>query len=161
MVVLPQLLSGLEAHLSADHAAAEAAAARAQPLRRARRHVSGAVPRGDPSGESSGGNIVLSVPAFGRTLRLNLSRSSAFLSEGFAVEERRGGERSAAPRRLSETQLCFYSGSVINHTNSLASVSTCGGLVNPFTSSGGSRGRREGGRKGGVFPFSLCLIPSS
>lgn len=46
------------------------------------------------------------------------------------MEERRG-DQSAALSRLSEKQLCFYSGSVINHTSSLASVSTCGGLVNP------------------------------
>lgn len=31
---------------------------------------------------------------------------------------------------LSKNQLCFYSGAIINHTDSLASVSTCGGLVN-------------------------------
>ncbi|XP_075867665.1 A disintegrin and metalloproteinase with thrombospondin motifs 17 isoform X4 [Nelusetta ayraudi] len=123
-VVLPRLLSGLEAHLSAHHAAAVAPAAARH---RARRHTSGHP--GNGGGSSGGDNIVLSVPAFGRTLQLNLTRSSAFLSGDFTVEERRGGERSAAPRRLSETQLCFYSGSVVNHTSSLASVSTCGGLT--------------------------------
>ncbi|KAI3376827.1 hypothetical protein L3Q82_000404 [Scortum barcoo] len=73
-------------------------------------------------------NIVLSLPAFGRNLYLDLTRDSKFLSGDFVVEERHKNQ-SAAVRRLSEGQLCFYHGSIINHTDSLASVSTCGGLT--------------------------------
>ncbi|XP_078114001.1 A disintegrin and metalloproteinase with thrombospondin motifs 17 [Sander vitreus] len=114
--VVPRLLSGQEAHLSPDHTA--------RTLRR----------RGQRSLDAPGGghsdpdNIILSLPAFGRSLYLNLTRDSAFLSGDFVVEERLG-EQSAAVSRLSTKQLCFYSGSIINHTDSLASLSTCGGLT--------------------------------
>uniref|UniRef100_A0A8D0CTY3 ADAM metallopeptidase with thrombospondin type 1 motif 17 n=1 Tax=Sander lucioperca TaxID=283035 RepID=A0A8D0CTY3_SANLU len=110
------LLSGQEAHLSPDHTA--------RTLRR----------RGQRSLDAPGGghsdpdNIILSLPAFGRSLYLNLTRDSAFLSGDFVVEERLR-EQSAAVSRLSTKQLCFYSGSIINHTDSLASLSTCGGLT--------------------------------
>ncbi|TDH16758.1 hypothetical protein EPR50_G00001340 [Perca flavescens] len=114
--VVPRLLSGKEAHLFPDHTA--------RTLRR----------RGQRSLDAPGGghsdpdNIILSLPAFGRSLYLNLTRDSAFLSGDFVVEERLG-EQSAAVSRLSTKQLCFYSGSIINHTDSLASLSTCGGLT--------------------------------
>lgn len=112
--MVPRLLSGLEAHLSSG-----------TPRHRAHRSLDA------QWGEHlEPNNIILSVPGFGRTLYLNLTRSRNFLSGDFVVEERRG-DQSAALSRLSEKQLCFYSGSVINHTSSLASVSTCGGLVNP------------------------------
>uniref|UniRef100_A0A4W6D1F4 ADAM metallopeptidase with thrombospondin type 1 motif 17 n=1 Tax=Lates calcarifer TaxID=8187 RepID=A0A4W6D1F4_LATCA len=114
--VVPRLLSGQEAHLSADHTV--------RALRR----------RGQRSLDAAGGghfdpdNIILTLPAFGRDLYLNLTRDSTFLSGDFVVEERRG-DQSAAVRRLSTNQLCFYSGSIVNHTGSLASLSTCGGLT--------------------------------
>uniref|UniRef100_A0A7N6B0L1 ADAM metallopeptidase with thrombospondin type 1 motif, 17 n=1 Tax=Anabas testudineus TaxID=64144 RepID=A0A7N6B0L1_ANATE len=73
-------------------------------------------------------NILLSLPAFGRNLHLNLTRDNMFLSGGFVVEERRS-DHIAAVSRLSTKQLCFYSGSIVNHTDSLASISTCGGLT--------------------------------
>lgn len=117
--MVPRLLSGLEAHLPSDHTV--------HTLRhRAQRSLDS--PGG---GHSDPDNIILSVPAFGRSLYLNLTRSRKFLSGDFVVEERRR-DQSAALSRLSTNQLCFYSGSVVNHTGSLASVSTCGGLVNPF-----------------------------
>lgn len=113
--VVPRLLSGQEAHLSADHTVRAL-------RRRGQRSLDGR--HSDPD------NIILTLPAFGQDLYLNLTWDSRFLSGGFEVEERLG-EQSAAVRRLSTEQLCFYSGSIINHTDSLASVSTCGGLVSP------------------------------
>ena len=112
------LLSGLEAHLSSDPT-----------LRTSRSRAQRSL---DSSwgGNSDPDNIIVSVPAFGRKLYLNLTRSRLFLSREFVVEERRS-DQDAALSRLSANQLCFYSGSVINHTSSLASVSTCGGLVTP------------------------------
>ena len=85
---------------------------------------------GGGGGPSDPDHIILSLPAFGRNLYVNLTRDSGFLSGDFVVEERRR-DQSAAVSRLSTNQLCFYSGSIVNHTDSLASVSTCGGLVNP------------------------------
>lgn len=116
--MVPRLLSGQEAHLSADHTV--------RALRR----------RGQRSLDVAGGghsdpdNLILTLPAFGHDLYLNLTWDRRFLSGDFEVEEKLG-EQSAAVRRLTTEQLCFYSGSIINHTDSLASVSTCGGLVNP------------------------------
>ncbi|XP_056234445.1 A disintegrin and metalloproteinase with thrombospondin motifs 17 isoform X2 [Seriola aureovittata] len=114
--VVPRLLSGQEAHLSTDHTF--------RTLRR-RGQRSLDVPGG---GHSDLDNIILTLPAFGRDLYLNLTWDSTFLSGDFEVEERRR-DQSAAVRRLSMDQLCFYSGSIINHTDSLASMSTCGGLT--------------------------------
>lgn len=113
--MVPRLLSGQEAHLSAVHTL----------RRRGQRSLD--VPGG---GHRDPGHIILSVPAFGRSLYLNLSQDSGFLSEGFVVEERRR-EQPVDVSRLSTNQRCFYSGFVINHTDSVASMSTCGGLVNP------------------------------
>ncbi|XP_071344258.1 A disintegrin and metalloproteinase with thrombospondin motifs 17 isoform X1 [Trachinotus anak] len=114
--VVPRLLSGQEAHLSTDHTVRTL-------RRRGQRSLDGS--RG---GHSDPDNIILTLPAFGRDLYLNLTWDSTFLSGDFEVEERRR-DQSAAVRRLSVDQLCFYSGSIINHTDSLASMSTCGGLT--------------------------------
>ncbi|KAK1890761.1 A disintegrin and metalloproteinase with thrombospondin motifs 17 [Dissostichus eleginoides] len=115
--VVPRLLSGQEAHLSSRHTVRSL-------RRRGQRSLHG--PGGGPSDPD---HIILSLPAFGRSLYLNLTRDSAFLSRDFVVEERLSGEQSPAVSSLSREQLCFYSGSIINHTDSLASLSTCGGLV--------------------------------
>lgn len=116
--MVPRLLSGQEARLSPDNAVRT-------PRRRGRRSLDAA--RGGPPDPD---NLVVTLPAFGRDLCLNLTRDSAFLSADFVVEERRR-DQSAATRRLSKKQLCFYSGSLVNHTDSLVSIRTCGGLVNP------------------------------
>lgn len=116
--MVPRLLSGQEAHLSSEHTVLSL-------RRRGQRSLD--APGG---GHSDPDNIILSLPAFGRNLYLNLTRDNAFLSGDFVVEERRK-DQSAATSRLSMKQLCFYSGSILNHTDSLASLSTCGGLVNP------------------------------
>lgn len=115
--MVPRLLSGQEAHLSPEHTA--------HSLRRR-----GLRSLDEPGDESSyPDNIILSLPAFGRNLYLNLTRDNTFLSGDFVVEERRS-DQIAAVSRLSMNQLCFYSGFIVNHTDSLASISTCGGLVN-------------------------------
>lgn len=116
--MVPRLVSGLEAQLSPDHTVLTL-------RRRGQRSLDAA-----DGGHSDPDNIILSLPAFGRNLYLNLTRDSSFLSGDFMVEERRK-DQSAAMSRLSMKQLCFYSGSILNHTDSLASLSTCGGLVNP------------------------------
>uniref|UniRef100_A0A3Q1JQ82 ADAM metallopeptidase with thrombospondin type 1 motif, 17 n=1 Tax=Anabas testudineus TaxID=64144 RepID=A0A3Q1JQ82_ANATE len=111
-VVVPVLLSRLESHLSDENTA--------------RRRLRSLDSPG--TGPSYPDNILLSLPAFGRNLHLNLTRDNMFLSGGFVVEERRS-DHIAAVSRLSTKQLCFYSGSIVNHTDSLASISTCGGLT--------------------------------
>ena len=116
--MVPRLLSGQEPHLSSDH------------IVRTMRHRGQRSLDGPGGGHSDPENIILSLPAFGRNLYLNLTRDSTFLSGDFVVEERRR-DQSAAVSRLSTNRLCFYSGSIVNHTDSLASLSTCGGLVNP------------------------------
>ena len=74
-------------------------------------------------------NIIVSLPAFGNNLYLNLTRDHSILASDFVVEERLKDQRVVV-NHLSTNQLCFYSGFIINHTDSLASLSTCGGLVN-------------------------------
>uniref|UniRef100_A0A3P8VB09 ADAM metallopeptidase with thrombospondin type 1 motif 17 n=1 Tax=Cynoglossus semilaevis TaxID=244447 RepID=A0A3P8VB09_CYNSE len=111
--VVPRLLSGQEAHLSTDHSV----------RRRGQRSLgAGGGRHPDPD------NIILTLPAFGTDLYLNLTRDATFLSRDFVVEERRRGQSSEVTR-LSNQQLCFYSGSIINRTDSLVSLSTCGGLT--------------------------------
>ncbi|XP_039858074.1 A disintegrin and metalloproteinase with thrombospondin motifs 17 isoform X1 [Simochromis diagramma] len=112
--VIPRLLYGQEAHLS-DHTT--------RTLRRGQRSLDAA-----REGRSEPENIIVLLPAFGSNLHLNLTQDSTFLSKDFVVEERYKGE-SAVVNSLSKNQLCFYSGAIINHTDSLASVSTCGGLM--------------------------------
>ncbi|XP_039454203.1 A disintegrin and metalloproteinase with thrombospondin motifs 17 isoform X3 [Oreochromis aureus] len=113
--VIPRLLYGQEAHLS-DHTTRTL-------QRRGQRSLDAA-----REGRWEPENIIVSLPAFGSNLHLNLTRDSTFLSKDFVVEERYKG-KSAVVNSLSNNQLCFYSGAIINHTDSLASVSTCGGLM--------------------------------
>lgn len=78
--------------------------------------------------ETQHGNRFVSLPAFNRPLYLELQRDEAFLSEGFMVEEQNRGasvQREPAFKRW----FCFYTGKVFNHTDSFASLDTCGGLV--------------------------------
>uniref|UniRef100_A0A8C4GLJ2 ADAM metallopeptidase with thrombospondin type 1 motif, 17 n=1 Tax=Dicentrarchus labrax TaxID=13489 RepID=A0A8C4GLJ2_DICLA len=114
--VVPRLLSAQEAHLSSDHTV------------RTLRHRGQRSLDAPGAGPSDPDHIILSLPAFGRDLYLSLTRDSKFLSGDFVVEERRR-DQSAAASRLSTNRLCFYSGSIVNHTDSLASVNTCGGLT--------------------------------
>lgn len=77
----------------------------------------------------------LRIPAFGKDLHLILKRDSRFLSQKFTVEGRQKA-RKASPRSApassaaSAERECYYSGSVLNYTGSIASFSTCAGLVN-------------------------------
>nr|XP_057944666.1 A disintegrin and metalloproteinase with thrombospondin motifs 17 [Doryrhamphus excisus] len=73
-------------------------------------------------------HLMVSLPAFGRELRLNVTRDGGLVSAPLLVEDRRGG-RSPALSRLDRDQLCLYSGSVQDHPESLVSLSTCGGLT--------------------------------
>ncbi|XP_056135377.1 A disintegrin and metalloproteinase with thrombospondin motifs 17 [Lampris incognitus] len=73
-------------------------------------------------------NLILSLPAFGRSLFLNLRRDNTFLSDNFVIEER-GKERSATLSHSPPENLCFYSGWIVNHTDSFAALNTCGGLT--------------------------------
>lgn len=95
----------------------------AGPRRRRRPRAPPAAPRARP-GERA---LLLHLPAFGRDLYLQLRRDLRFLSRGFEVEETGAAGRSGRP-----AELCFYSGRVIGHPDSLVSLSACGaagGLV--------------------------------
>lgn len=76
--------------------------------------------------------LLLRLPAAGAELYLHLRRDLRFLARGFVVEQRRGeAQRAPSPRRPPEELLCFYTGHVLNRTDSFASLSTCTGLVLP------------------------------
>ncbi|XP_068196716.1 A disintegrin and metalloproteinase with thrombospondin motifs 17 isoform X2 [Antennarius striatus] len=113
--VIPRLLSGQEAHLSSAHTV------------RTPQHRGQRSPDEPKESQFESNSIMLSLPAFGKNLYLNLSQDSIFLSGDFVVEERH--KNNSALSSLFTNKLCYYSGSVANHTNSLASVSTCGGLT--------------------------------
>ncbi|XP_057265727.1 A disintegrin and metalloproteinase with thrombospondin motifs 17 isoform X1 [Pezoporus wallicus] len=68
--------------------------------------------------------LLLRLPASGAELYLHLRRDLSFLARDFVVEQRRG-----EARRPPEERLCFYTGRVLNRTDSFASLSTCAGLV--------------------------------
>ncbi|XP_074863304.1 A disintegrin and metalloproteinase with thrombospondin motifs 17-like [Carettochelys insculpta] len=70
--------------------------------------------------------VLLRLPASGRELYLHLRRDLHFLARGFAVEE--AGEAGARGRPPPE-QLCFYTGRVLNRSDSFAALSTCAGLI--------------------------------
>ncbi|XP_039348912.1 A disintegrin and metalloproteinase with thrombospondin motifs 17 isoform X4 [Mauremys reevesii] len=70
--------------------------------------------------------VLLRLAASGRELYLHLRRDLHFLARGFAVEE--PGE-ARARRRPPAEQLCFYTGHVLNSSDSFASLSTCAGLI--------------------------------
>ncbi|XP_072447201.1 LOW QUALITY PROTEIN: A disintegrin and metalloproteinase with thrombospondin motifs 19-like [Chiloscyllium punctatum] len=82
--------------------------------------------------------LQLKIPAFGRELYLSLRRDSRFLSGSFTVHSRRDrdrdrdreGGRSRSSVLPSRAELsCYYSGFVHSYRGSLASFSTCGGLM--------------------------------
>lgn len=80
------------------------------------------------------GALLLRLPAAGAELYLHLRRDLRFLARGFVVEQRPGQARRApGPRRPPEERLCFYTGRVLNRSDSFASLSTCAGLVLPPT----------------------------
>ncbi|CAM2098984.1 unnamed protein product [Caretta caretta] len=83
----------------------------------------GSSPRRSPPEEEA---VLLRLPASGRELYVHLRRDLHFLARGFAVEE--PGE-ARARRRPPAEQLCFYTGHVLNRSDSFAAVSTCAGLI--------------------------------
>lgn len=76
--------------------------------------------------EAAGEAVLLRLPAAGTELYVLLRRDLRFLARGFVVEHRRGEERRPPAERL-----CFYTGRVLNRSDSFASLSTCAGLVLP------------------------------
>ncbi|KAK3562388.1 hypothetical protein QTP86_033525 [Hemibagrus guttatus] len=78
--------------------------------------------------ENQHGHLFVSLPAFSRELYLELYRDEAFLGEGFVVEERNRGE-SIQREPGFKGRVCFYTGTVFNHTDSFTSLDTCGGLT--------------------------------
>lgn len=78
--------------------------------------------------ENQHGHLFVSLPAFNRELYLELQRDEAFLADSFMVEERSRGE-SIQHEPDFKGRVCFYTGNVFNHTDSFASLDTCGGLV--------------------------------
>ncbi|XP_069481726.1 A disintegrin and metalloproteinase with thrombospondin motifs 19 [Ambystoma mexicanum] len=78
-----------------------------------------------------GEEVRLRVPAFGKELFLLLKRDSRFLSQGFQVEERLRDERGSAEADQQERK-CYYTGTVLHHHASHASLSTCGGGLMGF-----------------------------
>lgn len=80
------------------------------------------------SSSASPRGLQLKIPAFGRELYLSLTRDSRFLSGSFAVHSRRSRHHTSV-RSYRAEHACYYSGFVHNSRGSLASFSTCGGLV--------------------------------
>ncbi|XP_006628726.1 A disintegrin and metalloproteinase with thrombospondin motifs 17 isoform X1 [Lepisosteus oculatus] len=73
-------------------------------------------------------NLFLRLPAFGRELYLYLKRDAGFLSEGFKIEDNED-KKNTRLAHIPQNQLCFYTGRVLNYSNSFASLSTCSGLT--------------------------------
>ncbi|KAL0963194.1 hypothetical protein UPYG_G00350970, partial [Umbra pygmaea] len=77
----------------------------------------------------------INIHAFGRELQLILKKDSRFLSQKFMVEMRqkaRKASRTSTPVRFaanSEEKSCYYSGTVLKYAGSIASFSTCAGLM--------------------------------
>ncbi|KAG7473905.1 hypothetical protein MATL_G00100930 [Megalops atlanticus] len=69
--------------------------------------------------QSEEDNLFLLLPVFGSELYLHLKRDVRFLSGGFVIEEKdeKGTTRLT---QISDNQLCFYTGRILNHTNSFA-----------------------------------------
>uniref|UniRef100_A0A8C9L6R6 ADAM metallopeptidase with thrombospondin type 1 motif 17 n=1 Tax=Pavo cristatus TaxID=9049 RepID=A0A8C9L6R6_PAVCR len=77
-----------------------------------------------PPLRAAGEALLLRLPAAGTELYVHLRRDLRFLARDFVVEHRRGEERRPPAERL-----CFYTGRVLNRSDSFASLSTCAGLV--------------------------------
>lgn len=91
--------------------------------------------------------LLLRLPTSGSELYVHLRRDPRFLAPGFAVEE--WGEPGLARSRPPELPDCFYTGHVLNRTDSFASLSTCAGLVLPCLVPGGAGGGGERSRRRG------------
>ncbi|XP_048225003.1 A disintegrin and metalloproteinase with thrombospondin motifs 17 [Perognathus longimembris pacificus] len=162
-VLLLLLVWGLDPGTAVGDAAADVEVAIPRPVRPDDLHLPPApgapgprrrrrprAPLGAPRARPAERALLLHLPAFGRDLYLQLRRDLRFLSRGFEVED------TGAARRPAE--LCFYSGHVIGHPDSLVSLSACGAagglvgliqlgpeqvLIQPLNNSGGPFGGRE------------------
>ncbi|XP_067839357.1 A disintegrin and metalloproteinase with thrombospondin motifs 19-like [Heptranchias perlo] len=85
-------------------------------------------PSSSASSSSPSPGLQLKIPAFGRELYLSLRRDSRFLSGSFTVHNRRSRHHTSV-RSYRGEHACYYSGYVHNYRGSLASFSTCGGLM--------------------------------
>uniref|UniRef100_A0AAY4EAH8 ADAM metallopeptidase with thrombospondin type 1 motif, 17 n=1 Tax=Denticeps clupeoides TaxID=299321 RepID=A0AAY4EAH8_9TELE len=98
-----------------------------KPLGRGRRRSQRSLPLPNPASQRD--SLFLSLPAFGEELYLQLQRDDSFISEGFVIEQRGDEASTLLTNSLKTRQRCFYTGSVLNHTDSFVSLSTCGGLT--------------------------------
>ncbi|XP_061077888.1 A disintegrin and metalloproteinase with thrombospondin motifs 17-like isoform X2 [Conger conger] len=122
-MVVPLALSGSEFYLLQD------ASGRSWNRRRQRTAAESEIIQSDKD------NLFLLLPAFGKELYLHVKRDARFLSKRFVIEEKNEGGISRLGH-ISDDQLCFYTGKVLNHTNSLASLSTCGGGLTGLVTAG-------------------------
>ncbi|KAM6981431.1 A disintegrin and metalloproteinase with thrombospondin motifs 17 isoform 2-T3 [Aplochiton taeniatus] len=113
--VVPVVLFGEYAHLLQD-----------QSGRSVRRRDQRSIDNGGHYSEKD--NLLLSLPAFGRDLYLHLRRDDSFISDDFQIEDR-GPGKIPKLSHFSKDHHCFYSGWIVNHTHSFASLNTCGGLT--------------------------------
>lgn len=77
----------------------------------------------------------LKLSAFGKDLELILNQDTRFLSQKFMVEKRPKARKASqrSPPAFSSANAeaaCYYSGTVLNYAGSIATFSTCAGLVN-------------------------------
>ncbi|OCT89796.1 hypothetical protein XELAEV_18018409mg [Xenopus laevis] len=72
--------------------------------------------------------LYIQLPMASKNLYLNLQRDHHFLAPGFIVEEKTT-DGNTIERQTSVDDLCFYTGQVLNHSSSFASISTCAGLT--------------------------------
>ncbi|XP_035252596.1 A disintegrin and metalloproteinase with thrombospondin motifs 17-like [Anguilla anguilla] len=113
-MVVPLALSRSEFHLLQD------ASGRSWNRRRQRSNAESEVLQSDKN------DVFLLLPAFGKELYLHVKRDARFLSDRFAIEEK-NEDGTIRLANVSDYQLCFYTGKVLNYTNSLASFRICGG----------------------------------
>ncbi|XP_053557622.1 A disintegrin and metalloproteinase with thrombospondin motifs 19 [Bombina bombina] len=85
-------------------------------------------PRNSAQPSENAGKMRLRIPAFGKELYLLLKKDNHFLSPNFVIEERPLEGRGSSPTGDTDRD-CYYSGTVLGHRGSLASFSTCGGLL--------------------------------
>ncbi|XP_018110766.1 A disintegrin and metalloproteinase with thrombospondin motifs 17 isoform X2 [Xenopus laevis] len=72
--------------------------------------------------------LYIQLPMASRNLYLNLQRDNHFLAPGFIVEKK-NSDGNTIERQTPVDELCFYTGQVLNHSSSFASISTCAGLT--------------------------------
>ncbi|XP_069481136.1 A disintegrin and metalloproteinase with thrombospondin motifs 17 isoform X2 [Ambystoma mexicanum] len=84
--------------------------------------------RSPHSGKASSDPLYVHLEASGRDLYMRLQQSLQFLAPGFVVDEK-GPLGDVIVEQTTFNQSCYYTGRVLNHNDSFASLSTCGGLT--------------------------------